>query len=163
MRMLTTVAICACFALMGGHAFGQPQPQVVTTVTAKQVATVLQSAGYRASVITDADGSKSVKSTMNNTTIWVTFAACNNDNCSVIRFYTGWQRDPNGPLTINFANTWNANWRYAKAYIADNGNFYFVLNVDLEAGVTLDTIKSEAGLFDYLLGEFLKQVRSGQK
>jgi hypothetical protein len=153
--MFTAFAICAYSApIMGGAAFAQPQSQVITAITAQQVAAVLQSGGYRASVITGNDGSKYVKSSMSGVNILVFLSGCTDGNCTSLEFYAGWQKDPS--LTVSYANAWNAKWRYAKAKIDGEGNFLFSYDVNLAGGVTLDNIKLDAQLFEYLLSELGK-------
>jgi hypothetical protein len=155
MRIFTAFAICAYSVLITeGTAFAQPQPQVITTITAQQVAAVLQSGGYRASVITGNDGSKYVKSSMNGVNILVFLSGCTDGNCTSLEFYAGWQKDPS--LTVNYANAWNAQWRYAKAKIDSEGSFLFSYDVNLAGGVTSDNIKLDAQLFEYLLSELGK-------
>jgi hypothetical protein len=150
MRMLTAVAICIYSLMMGGQVFAQSQ--VLTTVTPQQVATVLQTAGYRASVLNE-NGSTFVKSSMSGVTVFVDFPGCTNNNCVSLVFHAIWN-DPS--LNVNFANSWNAAWRYAKAYIDDKGYFHFMFDVNLDGGVTSDNIRQDAVLYDYLLGQLLK-------
>lgn len=153
MRTLTGVAVCIYSALMmGGEALAQPQSQVFTTITPQEVATVLQTAGYRATVLTE-NGSTFVKSSMSGVTVFVDFPGCTNNKCVSLVFHALWN-DPS--LTVIFANAWNAAWRYAKAYLDDKGYFHFMFDVNLDGGITSDNIKQDALLYDYLIGQLLK-------
>ena len=159
MRMLTAIIGCVYSVLMmGGHAVAQPQPQVVTTVTAQQVVTVLQSVGYRASVATGTDGSKYVKSSMSGFNMAVQFFLCRNDNCESLWFNATFQKDPS-LFTANFLNAWNGRNRFARGVVDDNGDFHLLFDVNLAGGVTLDNIAQNAQLFDNLISELVKLAK----
>jgi hypothetical protein len=158
MRMLTAIAICIYSALMmGGQAWAQQPPQVIKTITAAQVSTALQAAGYRASVLSNKDGSKYVKTAMNNFNTFVLLANCSGDDCTSLVFYFAWAKDAS--LTVNFANAWNSQWRYAKAYLESDGTFVFTYDLNLDGGITMDSVRKNAVLFDGLLAELIKMGR----
>jgi hypothetical protein len=158
MRMLTAIAICIYSALMmGGQAWAQQPPQVIKTITAAQVATALQAAGYRASVLTGTDGGKYVKTAMNNYNTFVLMANCTGEDCTSLVFYFAWTKDAS--LTVNFANAWNSQWRYAKAYVENDGTFVFTYDVNLDGGITIENVRKSAVLFDGLLAELVKMKR----
>ena len=154
MRRNIQIVVYLCLGLIpGGQAFSQTQSQVITTVTPQEVAKIIQSAGYRASVISE-NGSTFVKSSMSGgVTVFVDFAACNNNNCGSLVFNAVWN-DPS--LNVEFANAWNLGWRFAKAYIDKNGYFHFAYDVNLDGGITADNLKQDAALFDYLIGQLRK-------
>src|SRR6266567_645074 len=145
MRFHTAIAIGCCSLLTAtGLSLAQPkipdkeksqpesQPQIITSVTVEQIATVLQGAGYRAEVATGSNGKKFIKTAMNGAGVAVYFYGCTNENCNSLSFSTYLKKDPN--RSVAYANAWNIRYRFAKAYIDGDGDLVFDLDIDLLGG-----------------------------
>jgi hypothetical protein len=149
MRMLAAIAIgFYCALMMGGQA--QSQTQVVTTITAEQVVSVLQSAGYRATVVTQTDGPKYVKVGMSGINAFVLLGTCTNDNCATVEFYVLWAKSP--LYTLDYVNAWNYNTLFTKLSLDSDSDLKLTHGVNLDGGITLDNIKQNALMFDATIG-----------
>jgi Putative bacterial sensory transduction regulator len=166
MRLLPAIALaCALFLPAGSVTYAQtrPQPQgqqqqqqggqVLTKLNAKQVAGILQQIGYRSEVVNDKNGDY-IKATINNTNVAVGFYNCDNQGCRSFQYWTYWAKDPG--LNETYANAWNKNYLFAKAYVDSEGDFDFVMDVNADGGITVNTIAESARWFDALLGELFK-------
>ena len=157
-----TVLSCCAFLIVPGATTAQPRrpppqvgpsTQVLGKVTPEQVASALQQAGYRAQVVADSNG-KHIDTAFRNMNTGVLFYNCDNQGCGSFQYLTGWTKDPS--LSVEYANAWNAAYLFAKAYVDNDGNFVFVMDVNADGGITPKTIGQSALWFDNLLGELLK-------
>jgi hypothetical protein len=129
---------------------------VMDRITQKEMAALLRDAGYRAE-ITQGKESRYIRTAMSGYKVAVYFYDCTDDGCAALQFSTIFDKAPN--LTIHVANSWNAQHRYARAYIdtSDESIFFeydFMLN-----GVTTKFIKDNLSLYETQLGNFVKEAQ----
>jgi putative sensory transduction regulator len=162
MRLASVLAVVGCcFLLAPSQSFaqlGQKQQQpatgagnVFTKITPEQLSSVLTAAGYRSQVASK-DNQKWVTTTMHGFNAVANPFACDNRGCSGIHFVV-WFNDK---VSLDFVNAWNNQWFLAKMAIDKDGDVAFSLDIYLDGGVTSDNIKSNAKMFDGLLGEATK-------
>jgi hypothetical protein len=128
-----------------------PAGAALSKVTPEQVASALTAAGFRAQVTTK-DKSKYVTTKMRNFNVTVSFYTCDAQGCGSLQFIS-WFSDK---LTLEWVNAWNNRWRYAKAAVDKDGDLEFSLDVMASGGITLENVKENARIFDYLLDELTK-------
>lgn len=127
------------------------QAQTVNRVTQQQFAQIMTQGGFKAEVVA-AGNDKMVrialpKSKFTANTVFYNCAAL---GCTSYRI-VAW--DTTKSLNTAFANAWNAQYLFTKAYIDDEGDFAFTYDIDLSGGISQNAIRQSANLFDVLLIE----------
>jgi Putative bacterial sensory transduction regulator len=155
--MRTVTALISLYVLLNAAlASAQPaESPIVKTVTAEQVSTTLQEAGYRVVLATASDGSKYLKIEMLGIKyVNVIFLGCTKDyKCIGLRYFVVLAKEPS--YTVDLANTINSTQFAAKAYVREDGNFVIQLDLDIDGGTTLENIKQNANLFQTELKDLL--------
>lgn len=151
MRHLLAAAIVGCLVLSSpGPSLAESQ--TVTKITPEQFTAVLKRAGYPSSVRQSADNQKYVLTKMQDYAVYVEFYDCDGKGCGSMQFWVKFAKDD--AMTIDYANAWNANWRFAQAVIEPDGGLLFKLDATLAGGVTQGNIEDTCTLFDGLLKQF---------
>jgi hypothetical protein len=62
------------------------------------------------------------------------------------------------PVTLSRINEWNQSKRFARAYVAKNGTCAIEADLDIEGGVTVETVVRFIALFSEIAQEFQKHI-----
>lgn len=149
-RLLAALAVAAGSLLALPAAAAGAPPRIISTMSPQEMATLLQDAGYRAERMASEDPPR-VQTGMGGYTVMVFFYDCKEQNCSALQFWAAFKKVPS--FTLDFANRWNIERRYAKAYIDKEGGLALEFDVDLDGAVTPEYIKQKVLLFERLLAE----------
>jgi hypothetical protein len=125
--------------------------QVFTSFTPDEVAAILRDAGYRAQ-IEFKDNTYSIVTGMGGYTVVAWLICDKNKSCDSLDWDIAFNASPN--FTLELANKWNREKRYAKAYIATNGRFFIEYSMEFSGGVTRSAVAQSARRFDSLCSEF---------
>jgi hypothetical protein len=126
--------------------------EVFTSFTPDEVAAILRDAGYRAQ-IEHKDNTYSIVTGMGGYTVVAWLICDNNSNkCDSLDWDIAFNASPT--FTLELANKWNREKRYAKAYIATNGRFFIEYSMEFSGGVTRQAVAQSARRFDSLCSEF---------
>jgi hypothetical protein len=128
---------------------GPAQAQTIAKITPEQFTTALKRAGYPGEVKKGQDNDKFVLTKMQNYNVVVFFFNCDNAGCPAIEFFVKFTKDD--ALNVDYANSWNKQYRFAKASIADDGGLVFVYDVAFTGGVTQQHVQEMCKLYDLLL------------
>ena len=81
----------------------------------------------------------------------------NNKDCNAIQFFSGYKTD--GSVRLSKINTWNAENRYARAYISDSGAARIEMDVYMgRDGVSADDFASMVSLWARSMSEFEEMI-----
>lgn len=154
MRMFSLAAVLGLLMMIPAQANAEEGERVgaapFSRVQPEKLAEILTAAGYDSEVLSDEFG-KYLATNMSGFSVLVFPYDCQASGCSSMQFWTGFTADPS--LNVEFANAWNLQWRFAKAYLDGDGNFNMSQDVMFDGGVTAENVTANARLFDYLLGE----------
>lgn len=76
-----------------------------------------------------------------------------NTNCDAIQFFSGYKTD--GSVRLSKINTWNAENRYARAYVSESGSARIEMDVYMgNDGVSADDFASMVSLWSRSMNEF---------
>jgi hypothetical protein len=149
--MRTILAIAALVVLAFSSHPAAAQNQTVNRLTAQQFAQILTQGGFKSEVVASGnDRLVRVALPKSKYNANVVFYNCIALGCTSYRI-VAW--DTTKTLNTAFANAWNAQWLFTKAYIDDEGDFAFTYDIDMSGGISQNAIKQSAGLFDALLIE----------
>ena len=128
-------------------------PQVFTEFVPDDLASIVREGGYRAELIHEKDKEGvdhyRIRTGMGGYTCYG-YLYCNTDGkCTSVDWDLN--LNPSPVYTLTLANKWNREWRFAKAYISANGNFYLEYSVEFSGGVTREMILHTAQRFDNLV------------
>lgn len=77
----------------------------------------------------------------------------NNTNCDSIQFYSGYATE--GSVRLKKVNDFNAEKRWVRAYVADNGSTKLEMDLYLgDGGISPDDFATVVGLWSRLMGDF---------
>ena len=126
-------------------------------LSADDVAKWLQDAGYKATVKTNTDGSKSVNSATDGTNFSVDMYDCHDKaTCTAIQFSVGF--DTKGAWTAAKMNDYNSTKRWVRAYVDDKNDPWLEQDVDLIPGGTWEGLDDQFAVWRQMLGDFEKYI-----
>ncbi len=124
-RIITTISAILCFA-------STANAQMVRAQDPETVAAALRGMGYKAKLAKDDTGSPYIESASGGSNFSVFFFECTKGvDCKTIQFFTGYSdRKP----TLTKINDWNADKRFARAYLTQEGLPRLEMDLDLDYG-----------------------------
>lgn len=126
-------------------------------LSAEDVASWLQSEGYKAQVSTNKDGSKTVQSATGGTTFNVDLYDCHDKpTCTAIQFNVGF--NTKGAWNATKMNTYNSTKRWVRAYVDENDDPWLEQDVDLIPGGTWEGLNDQFGIWRQMMGDFEKYI-----
>jgi hypothetical protein len=147
-------------AALGALALGgAAHAEAITATSPQSIVTAMQNAGYKAALEKDSTGDPLIKSSSGGSNFSVFFFGCTkNVDCRTIQFFAGYSdRKP----TLSQMNDWNAKKRFARAYIADNGNARIEMDVDLDdGGMSTKLFEDNLEFWVAVMGAFEKHLGS---
>lgn len=135
--------------------------RVVDVSSVKNVAALLQEAGYKAEIKKGNDGGSYIESGANGSGFQLTFYGCTNDaGCNSFEFYSYFKKEPF--FSVAMANEWNAKKRFLKVTIDSDGDLAEYLYVSALGKMTYDNFKDYIDWYasmDSDLSGFIKEKR----
>jgi hypothetical protein len=154
MRRTHIGAAMFVFALTTGMAAANDLP--AGGMTGQDVASWLQSQGYRAEIGTADNGRPKVASATQGTNFYVHFYDCKGDRCASIQFVAGFSTK--GAYSFEKANDWNAANRWITASMDKDNDPWISQDVDLSPGGTYELLNDELKVWSDSVGRFMKTI-----
>ena len=131
--------------------------QTVQATNPGTIVTALRDAGYRATLSTDSVGDPVVKSGAAGVDFSVLFYNCTeHKDCKTVQFYAGFVKKG---LTLDTMNEWNAEHRFARAYLDHEKDPRIEMDVDLDkGGMSSALFQANIATWESLLGDFQKAI-----
>jgi hypothetical protein len=159
MRVLLMLAVIVFCLLATGQSFAQIGPKgggsgasVIDRITLEQLASVLTEAGFQSQLKTTPDDRKFVVTKIHGFNVGIWPGGCKPEGCSNLE----WDVYFSDKVTLDFVNAWNAEKRFAKAYVGKDGEIGLSMDTILTGGVAPANIAAYAVAFDYFLSELAK-------
>ena len=114
-------------------------------LTLAEIATWLQKSGYQAETIKDKDGEEYIRSAAEGMTFIVMAKDCKKGRCLSIQMNIGFDL-PDG-LTLEKANEWNSQYRWAMMYLDGDRDPNLSMDVSLTPGVTYEGLADQLELW----------------
>ncbi len=84
------------------------------------------------------------------------YGCAHEDGCNSIQFYASFDNSQYGPFEVN---TWNNDFRYAKATVSSDGEDVLLRwSINMEGGLTRANLENTIGLWRRMLTEFPDQL-----
>lgn len=130
------------------------------TANAAGIASILQDRKLSARLDTERGGDPMIHATFGEHAAFVIyFYGCTSGaDCTSIQFRAGFTNTGAGPAEIA---KWNADYRFARAYLDDENDAVIAMDVDLEAGMSAKAFGKQVDIWDDIMHEFSDYVFSG--
>lgn len=148
----------SCFAALVPFAVLIALPLHAETIAADRPQSVLNAMrdyGVAATLEVDDEGDPVIRTKIAGTNTSIYFYGCedNGKDCRSISFGAGFETD--SPFTLKDANQWNAEKRFSKAYVNDEGAARIEMDVNLMGGgVSAESFADTVDWWDYSITEF---------
>lgn len=137
-----TQARAAAAMLLLACVFGSPGLMAHESVITAEPEVILNYArGFGGARLSeDAEGDPMIDGRIEGTRYLILFYGCEDGaNCTEIQLTAGWT---GSDLSLEDVNAWNREYRFAKAYIDDEGDPILEMNLNLEHGVSPNNLDS---------------------
>jgi hypothetical protein len=121
-------------------------------LTAEEVASWMQDAGYQAKIVTEKNGQKTITSSTGGVRFHVGFYDCKSQRCASIQFFAGFNTQ--GALNPVKMNEWNRSKRWARGYVDQVNDPWIEMDVDLSPGGTYEILNDEFAIWRNTLNNF---------
>lgn len=130
------------------------QAQNLVAKNAKSVERFFQNEGAEIESTVDNVGDPKLDVTYYGNEFSVYYYGCDdNTNCNAIQFFSGYKTE--GSVRLSKINTWNAENRYARAYVSDSGSARIEMDIYMgDDGVSPDDFASMVSLWSRSMNEF---------
>lgn len=134
--------------------------QAQTIVSAEdpdKLAAVIQSLGFQAKLEKDNVGDPVIRSSSSGVDFSIYFYDCeSNKRCKSLHFTAGYDV-PDG-TSLEAMQEWNAEKRFASAYLDEEGDPFLQMDINTDGGITQENFESWVDLWQSLKGEFEQRI-----
>ena len=120
------------------------------------LAGVISGEGYKAKISTE-DGAPHILSESSGSPFAMLLMGCTeNRNCTTVQFYAGFSKKG---VTLDTINSWNAEKRFGRAYLDDEGDPVIEMDINLDhGGVSRANFVDNLDVWIELMGAFKKHI-----
>lgn len=112
-------------------------------LTASELTSWLQQAGFQAQAGTTKDGTPYIKSAAEGMTFGIFLYGCEKTRCTSMQFVASFP----GAGKMPSANAWNRDFRWIRAYTDGDKDLIFDFDVDLAPGVSYETLGDQFSIW----------------
>lgn len=135
---------------LAAHAQGQT---IVSAEDPAELVSIIQDLGFQAKLEIDNVGDPVIRSSSSGVDFSVYFYDCkNNKRCKSLHFTSGYDL-PEG-ASLDAMQQWNADKRFASAYLDEEADPFLQMDVNTDGGVTQENFEKSFQLWQSLKGEF---------
>lgn len=155
MARISALSAVAAFGIAFSAA-AQAQTIVSAEDPARLVA-IIQNLGFQAKLEKDNAGDPVIRSSSSGADFSIYFYDCeSNERCQSLHFTAGYDL-PDG-TSLDSMQQWNADKRFASAYLDDEGDPFLQMDINTEGGITQENFEKSMDLWQSLKGEFEKHI-----
>ncbi len=130
---------------------------LLTAAAAEPIAALMQEAGLKADIGTDAAGDPIIASSAAGANFSVLFYGCTaGKECTSVQLNACF--DLKDGTTLETANAWNKDMRYGKASLDENLDPCLLMDINMAAGIAPDTFKNTLDNWSQILGKFIAAI-----
>jgi hypothetical protein len=140
-------------ALMLGLTAGASAQTLVSAEDPSEIVSLIQELGFQAKLEKDNVGDPVIRSSSSGVEFSIYFYDCsNNKRCQSLHFTAGYDLVEGSSLEA--MQQWNADKRFASAYLDDENDPFLQMDVNTEGGITQENFEKSFELWQSLKGEF---------
>jgi hypothetical protein len=153
MARIATVAALSILTLVS-------QAEAQTIVSAEnpaQLVSIIQDLGFQAKLEKDNAGDPAIRSSSDGVEFFIYFYDCKgNKRCKSLHFSVGY--DLADGASLETVQQWNADKRFASAYLDDESDPFLQMDINTEGGITQQNFEKSFDLWQVLKGEFERHI-----
>ena len=138
-------------------AAGAEAQTIVSAEHPDQLVSIIQDLGYQAKLEKDNVGDPVIRSSSDGVDFRIYFYECkNNRRCRSLHFSVGY--DLASGSSLDAVQEWNADERFASAYLDEEADPFLQMDINTEGGITQENFENTFHLWQSLKGEFEKFI-----
>jgi putative sensory transduction regulator len=150
---MTRIAIGSVLMLGLTLSAGAGAQTLVSAENPGTLVTIIQELGFQAKLETDNVGDPVIHSSSNGVDFRIYFYECkSNKRCKSLHFSVGY--DLADGSSLDAVQAWNADKRFASAYLDDEADPFLQMDINTEGGITQKNFENSFELWQSLKGEF---------
>jgi hypothetical protein len=151
---MTNIATTGSILLLGVAVSATAEAQtLISAENPTELVAIIQDLGFQAKLETDNVGDPVILSSSNGVDFRIYFYECkNNKRCKSLHFSVGY--DLASGSSLDAVQQWNADKRFASAYLDDESDPFLQMDINTEGGITQQNFEHSFGLWQSLKGEF---------
>ena len=151
---MTRIATLASIVLLGlGLSAGAQAQTLVSAEDPTALVAIIRELGFQAKLEQDNVGDPVIRSSSNGVDFRIYFYECkNNKRCKSLHFSVGY--DLADGSSLDAVQAWNADKRFASAYLDDEADPFLQMDINTEGGITQKNFENTFELWQSLKGEF---------
>jgi hypothetical protein len=155
---MTRIAIAGSILTLGlALSAGVEAQAIVSAEHPDELVSIIQELGYQAKLEADNVGDPVIRSRSDGVDFRIYFYECkNNRRCRSLHFSVGY--DLANGSTLDAVQQWNADKRFASAYLDDEADPFLQMDINTEGGITQENFENSFHLWQSLKGEFEKFI-----
>ena len=132
---------------------GAEAQTIVSAENPEELASVIRDLGFQAKLEKDNVGDPVIRSSSGGVDFRIYFYECkSNKRCKSLHFSVGY--DLADGSTLDAVHQWNADKRFASAYLDDENDPFLQMDINTEGGITQENFEKSIDLWQSLKGEF---------
>lgn len=159
MRMLARICVATVTVALAQSSIAEELEELVDATNPERMVSVIQELGYRAKLDVDDIGDPIIHSSVSGTDYVLQFFGCtedNNDQCRLLLFKVGY--DLSEGMSLEAVNSWNEKALIGRAYLDDEGDPWFELEVNMYGGVSRQNFEVTFDLWEDGVGDFEEYI-----
>jgi hypothetical protein len=149
-RLITSGAVLMLGLAVSAGAGAQT---IVSAENPEQLVSIIQGLGFQAKLEKDNVGDPVIRSSSSGVEFSIYFYDCkSNKRCKSLHFTAGYDLDEG--TSLEAMQKWNADKRFASAYIDDENDPFLQMDINTEGGITEENFGKTFDLWQSLKGEF---------
>ena len=151
---MTRIAMTGSILLLGlTLSAGARAQTLVSAENPGDLVSIIQDLGFQAKLEADNVGDPVIRSSSNGVDFRIYFYECkNNKRCKSLHFSVGY--DLADGSSLDAVQLWNADKRFASAYLDDEADPFLQMDINTEGGITQKNFENTFELWQSLKGEF---------
>ena len=151
---MTRIATIGSILMLGlGLSAGAQAPALVSAEDPDALMAIIRELGFQAKLEEDNIGDPVIRSSSGGVDFRVYFYECkNNKRCKSLHFSVGY--DLAAGSSLDAMQEWNADKRFASAYLDDERDPFLQMDVNTDGGITQTNFENSFQLWQSLKGEF---------
>jgi len=151
---MNRIATIGSILLLGlGVSAGAQAQTLVSAEDPEALVAIIRELGFQAKLEQDDIGDPVIRSSSGGVDFRVYFYECkNNERCKSLHFSVGY--DLAGGASLDAVQEWNADKRFASAYLDDERDPFLQMDINTDGGITQKNFEISFHLWQSLKGEF---------
>jgi hypothetical protein len=155
---LAALTMISLLIVPAGGALAE-EPAMLSSISGEKLSALMQGWGYRAALSEDDYGDPTINSAASGLEFDIYFYECSEEKpktCTSIMMSVAFDEDE--PMEASLVNSWNADNRFSRASIDDEGDPILEQDLSLEGGISSEALKLTLRGWEQSLADFAQHI-----